>query len=346
MTRSREKIPPGTLLLILGLSLIAAITIRVLSYSREAPETSLTEHRRTVPALGTFVSIVIIADDTLATEIFISMDSLLVEFDSELGFQGGGSLSRLNCEHAGRLTPAPGMEAVHPGLNHLIHLSAALHQMTEGYFDPSVGALVKLWGWPADPNLPDSAVVDSVLAFTGWGAVVLTPDSIFLPEGMLLDFGAIAKGYAADMLYLMAMEMGATGALVEIGGEVRCGSIAGLDRTWRIAARHPRAEGFWDTYELEEGAIATSGDYESFFFEDGIRYCHLLDPYTGWPSGATVSVTVSSDRCDVADAIATAVAVGGPEIVSSLPDSLYGFILVLMEDESGEVTEWSTEERR
>jgi thiamine biosynthesis lipoprotein len=342
LIRSGERVPPGALLLILGLSLVAAIMVRVFSYSGEVSENPLTEHGRTVPALGTFASMIIIADESLATEIFLSADSMLNDLDRELGFLGDGSLYRLNEDGACRLTPAPGMVAAHPWLTHLVYLSAALHPVTNGYFDPSVGALVTLWGWPAEPSLPDSTVVDSVLAFTGWESVELTPDSVLLPEGMSLDFGGVAKGYAADMLYEMAMEMGASGALIEIGGEVRCGSVAGLDRTWRIAVRHPRETGFWDTFELEGGAVATSGDYENFFFSDGTRYTHLLDPHTGWPSGATVSVTVAAARCDIADALATAVAVGGIEIVSSLPDSLYVFIVVLTEDESGEVTEWST----
>ena len=342
MTPGRERFPPGILLLLLGLSLAAAVFIRLSSPGPVAREAPLTEHRRTEPALGTFATIVLIADDSLAEEIYTCAGALLTTMDRELGFRGGGSLSALNASGAGSLQAAPGPDCLHPALIHLIELSDTLCLLTGGTFDPSVGALTDLWGWPSEPVLPDSRQVDSVLALTGWNRVVLTGDSIRLPEGMKLDFGAVAKGYTVDLLYRLAMSMGASGALVEIGGEVRCGSTCDVDRTWRIAVRHPREEGFWETIELTEGAVATSGDYESFFVEDGVRYCHLLDPATGWPSGRTVSVTVTADRCDVADALATAVAVGGTGTAMMLPDSLYGYMIVLAEDAEGGITEWTT----
>jgi thiamine biosynthesis lipoprotein len=92
--------------------------------------------------------------------------------------------------------------------------------------------------------------------------------------------------------------------------------------------------------EIENGAVATSGDYETYFFAGGTRFCHILDPRTGYPELGIASVTVVCANAALADALATAVSVGGKDTAENIPDSLFSLIIVLMEDENGEVTAW------
>jgi thiamine biosynthesis lipoprotein len=171
----------------------------------------------------------------------------------------------------------------------------------------------------------------------------MTGDSLLLVRGVILDLGAVAKGYVCDRIYSRARELGARAVLVEIGGEIRCGGDPEAGRTWRLAIRDPRGEGTMETMEMDSGAMATSGDYESYFRQDGSRYCHILDPRTGYPETGIASVTVVSGRASVADALATAIAVGGIPAAESVPDSLFTLIIVITEDGNGSTEQWRRE---
>lgn len=326
------------LIFVLALSLVAAFVFRLASSQNPALRT-LTEYRKTEPALGTFATFILIAEEDSIPRIVMAMDSLMSDLEKRLGVSGNGDLSELNS--SGRASLRTSDRGGGGELSYLVSLSGNLHRSTGGYFDPSVGALVDLWGFHSTPALPDSHSIDSVRNLTGWEKLEITADSIILPRGASVDFGAVAKGYTADRVYELAMDRGASAALVEIGGEVRFGSIPSYDRVWKIAIRHPRDDGFWDTLELTEGAVATSGDYENCFFENGQWYNHILDPFTGWPARRVISVTVIAERCDIADALATAIAVGGRDVTGEIPDSLFKYVLVLSGDSSGVTSEWS-----
>lgn len=253
-------------------------------------------------------------------------DSLLNHIDVQLGrFSGTGQLHRLNTE---------GSIPAESELGRLARLSDTIVRATGGSFDPSLGALVEVWGFPSADSVPDPDRIDAALAVTGWEHMVaITDDSILLRPGGLLDFGAVAKGWAVDRTWTLLMEMGAEECLVEVGGEVRCGGSTG--RVWNIGVRHPRSDSLAGVVSITEGAVATSGDYECFFMENGVRYSHLLDRNTGYPSGAAASATVVAPDCATADAMATAAAVGGAAAAGSFPDSLYTGMIVIAEDGQG-----------
>jgi thiamine biosynthesis lipoprotein len=284
--------------------------------------------------MGTFATIVIVAPPNEGPSVVDSVRRIVDGIEMELSVLSGGPVHRLNAE--GGLGLA---DRIH--LARLLAASDSLHEITGGLFDPSIGAVVELWGFPDRPSVPDSASLDSILRrHTGWSGVSWTEDSVMLAEGIHLDFGAIAKGYAVDMAYEKAVELGAQAVLVEIGGEVRCGSSASCGRIWRVGVKDPRAEGVSTVLAISEGSVATSGDYECRFHEDGESYCHLIDPRSGWPETGVASATVISERCVDADAIATALSVGGVEAAEGLPEGACRAILIVFEDENGETHEW------
>lgn len=293
----------------------------------------VTEARVTFPALGTFATIILETDSRVDPErIFRGADSLLRVLESETGRFYGQAVYSLNENRRAALAD------LNQDLQGVISLSASFHGSTLGLFDPTAGALVEAWGFPHDPVYPGAAAIDSLLEVTGWDRVIFRNDSIILPPGVRLDFGGVAKGYAADAVYRYAMSMGARSCLVEIGGDIRCGG----DRLWRVAVRHPRNEGYHTVFLVDSGGLATSGDYESFFYHEGARHTHLINPFTGYPEPGIQSATVFASTCAEADAFATAGAIGGPDAALGFSsEGVFGIIMIL-EDTEGEETVWRT----
>jgi FAD:protein FMN transferase len=170
----------------------------------------------------------------------------------------------------------------------------------EYLFDPGIGRLIELWGFHDDtfkPQLPDqSKLAELIRAKPSIGQ--LKVDGTKVSRGgtpstaIALDFGGYLKGVALDRAAAIFRERGIANALINIGGNVMAlGSKGGTP--WRVGIQHPRATTPLATLELRDGeAIGTSGDYQRYFELDGKRYCHLIDPRTGWPSSGTQAVTV------------------------------------------------------
>jgi thiamine biosynthesis lipoprotein len=322
--------------LLLLLSLLAAVSIRLSTF--DGPPT-LSEFRKRTPVLGTFATYIVVTDSGSAQRILSSMDSLAGFLDNELGVFGSGELSLLNSSGKAALS---GLSA---DMKCLIETSFLVSGVTDSLFDPAMGVLVSVWGFPDSPRLPDTAEIEAAMAVSGLRHLRMEQDTLYLDPGTLLDLGAVAKGYVCDRIYSHARGLGAASVLVEIGGEIRCGGDADPGRTWRLAVRDPRGEGTLETLEMDSGAVATSGDYESFFCIGGRRYSHILDPRTGYPETGTASVTVVSNRASVADALATALSVGGVPAAEKVPDSLFSLMIVISEDENGATFEWRRESR-
>jgi thiamine biosynthesis lipoprotein len=167
-------------------------------------------------------------------------------------------------------------------------------------FDPGIGRLIELWGFHDDTfkaALPDKTKLDALIAaHPSIGQLKLDGLKVSrgstAPSAVALDFGGYLKGVALDRAAAIFKQHGIANALINIGGNVMAlGSKGGTP--WRVGIQHPRATAPLATLELRDGeAIGTSGDYQRYFELDGKRYCHLIDPRTGWPSTGTQAVTV------------------------------------------------------
>jgi thiamine biosynthesis lipoprotein len=314
--------------LLVSLLLVVSLAVVILFRPGSGP-TGPVELSHSFDALGSYAGLTIVSNsESEASAIVDSLESLIDRLESEASVFGDGPVARLNRQGALEL-PTGDSGSI---LLDLLLLSSEAVPYTEGCFDPAIGNLVEVWGFPYHPDLPDSSGISGALRSCGWEHVSLGDDSIFLLDGCSLDFGAVAKGAIVDSAYSRALELGALAALVEIGGEIRCGSSDSFDRTWRIAIRHPRGDGYLEILELPNGAVATSGDYESFFELAGARYCHILDPKTGWPEQGVASATVVCRDAATADLLATAICVGGEDLAISLPDSLFDLIVIMLVD--------------
>lgn len=188
---------------------------------------------------------------------------------------------------------------------------------SEGAFDITVGPLVDLWGFTnRDYRIPQAQEIQDRLKVIGSNKIIVNEEEnmIQLPfQGMKVDVGGIAKGFAVDRAVKKLKEQGITSCLIALAGDIYClGKKFGSP--WRVAIRNPRAQGTIGSVALEDKAISTSGDYEQYFIRDKRRYSHIIDPRTGYPAQSSiVSVTVLAQDCLTADALATTIFVLGKE---------------------------------
>jgi thiamine biosynthesis lipoprotein len=222
--------------------------------------------------------------------------------------------------------------------------SIEIYDLTGGAFDPTVMPLVNYWGFGYTHKNPlqriDSLVVDSLRQLVGLPAVQIFPsENHYLltkaRPGMSLDFSAIAKGYAVDVIGAFLQDQGLNHFLIDIGGEVLARGRNAQDLPWRIGVNTPDEEAalhdFYTILALEDRAMATSGNYRNFHETDGRKYSHTINPHTGFPEQNTLlSATVIAKDCMRADALATACMVMGlaaaKDLIQALPDAEALFI--------------------
>jgi len=200
----------------------------------------------------------------------------------------------------------------------LIRLSRDIHGASSGAFSLTLRPLLDAWGFTGlhPYREPTPAEFDAWKRSPSDKDIRLSDDglTIELAEGMSVDLGGIAKGYAADRACETLKASGIGAGLVNAGGDI---TVFG-SRTWKVGIKNPRSEGIFAVIPLKNKAIATSGDYERFFVRGAKRYSHILDPSTGMPARGWISATVVAETCVLADAWATALFVKGPEALGKV----------------------------
>lgn len=217
---------------------------------------------------------------------------------------------------------------------YLVNVSDEIYAITEGRFDIAVGNLIKLTGFESDnPHLASRDSIIEALAETGSKYLDYSNLPILVRRNNVkINFGGIAKGYAVDRAAEIIAESGFETYMVNAGGEIRAAG-----KIWNVGISHPRKRGeLLGRLELEDAAVATSGDYEQFFKKGGKRYTHIIDPVSGIPSDNCQAVSVVSDKCIYADGIATGLFILGPEKSIELVNALDG-IECMVVDKNGKV---------
>ena len=222
-------------------------------------------------------------------------------------FRVDSELTRINLVAA-----AGGATDVDPETAGLVAYAKACFQSSAGAFDITSGLLRQAWDF-SKARLPEQREIDALLPRIGLDKVSLSDGRLsFAQAGMELDLGGLGKEYAADRAAEVCNEMEARHGFVDLGGDIRVIGPQPDGQPWRIGIRDPRdGEAVVAEVALHGGALATSGDYERFIEVEGVRYCHILDPRTGWPVRGLSSVTVITERCLVAGSLATSAMLRG-----------------------------------
>ena len=191
-------------------------------------------------------------------------------------------------------------------------------EKTDGAFNPAIGGVVKLWNIGFEnARKPEDQDIQEALSRTDYKDVQLTGTAVFLKkEGMKLDLGAIAKGFAADELTRIVKQAGIMHAVIDIGGTIAAVGVRPDGKRWNIGIRDPRIRQGQPIISapIENRSISTSGSYERYFEQDGVRYHHIIDPATGYPVRSNmIAVSIFADSATDADALSTACFVLGYE---------------------------------
>jgi thiamine biosynthesis lipoprotein len=218
--------------------------------------------------------------------------------------------------------------------------SDRINKLSSGAFDITIESVKKLWNFSEDnPRIPGDSLLAKQLHLVGAQHIKLQDRILqFDTAGVKIDLGGIAKGYAIDQAIEILKQNKITDAMVNAGGDLRtiCSDLTkGKRRVW---IRHPRnAEVLYGYFPMDEGCVATSGDYERYFIYQSVRYHHILDPKTGYPARSCVSVTIQAPTATEADGLATAVFVLGPEQGLKLVESLPGVEGIIILEEGGKL---------
>lgn len=241
---------------------------------------------------GTVYSVTYQCEDNLKTEI----EDALQQVDGEFSmFNDTSTVARIN---RGEKVSESAM------YKEVYNLAQTVHQETDGAFDITVAPLVNAWGFGfKNESMPTRQQVDSLLKIRNQ-----------------YDFSAIAKGYGSDVVARLLRSRGITNFMVEIGGEIVTQGISEKRLPWKIGVTKPTDDSLSVNDELQtvlnvtDIAMATSGNYRKFYYKDGQKYAHTIDPKTGYPvQHSLLSATVLAKDCATADAYATSFMVMGME---------------------------------
>jgi len=194
----------------------------------------------------------------------------------------------------------------------LLGIALSYSEASGGRLDPTIGAVSCLWDFHAqEPTLPDKQQISEALSRVDYHRVQLSGSTVTLEQkDILLDLGAVAKGYIADGIKEYLVEQGVTSAVIDLGGNILCIGSRPDGNPFQIGVRQPFTESdsiLMEPLQIKDRSVVTSGIYERCFEVDGVLYHHLLDPDTGYPcDNELASVTIISDHSVDGDALSTA----------------------------------------
>jgi thiamine biosynthesis lipoprotein len=213
-------------------------------------------------------------------------------------------------------------------------IAREVYRHSRGAWDGTVNPLVNLWGFGKDKSRqepPAESDIQAAKALVGFDQIEVNVNGFLIKKHPLitLDLASIAKGYAADQIAILLRQAGYRDALVEIGGEIYAAGKRQDGKPWRVGIKRPQRdappEPFFKVVELSDQAVASSGNYQNYFIHRGTTYSHIIDPLSGWPvSNRVAGASVVADNCGLADGLATALMVMGPQAGIALLNSLEG----------------------
>ena len=268
------------------------------------------------PVQGTFFAMDTVMDFTIYGEsgLIDQSESLIASLESLVSVTDANSeLYAINQTGSGTLTGKA---------SSLMEQALEICRRTDGALDLSIYPIVRAWGFTTGSyQVPDEAEIQALLPLVDYRKIQYdaATGTVTLPEGMEIDLGSVAKGYAGQLAAQMLREHGLQSALLNLGGNVQTVGAKPDGSPWQIGIKDPQGEDAMMVLSVEDQAVVTSGGYERYFEQDGQTYWHIMDPSTGHPADSgLISVTIVGDEGVVCDGLSTALFVMGLEKAADL----------------------------
>lgn len=219
----------------------------------------------------------------------------------------------------------------------LVARAIKISEITDGAFDISYASMDKIWKFDGSMTvMPTEEAIKKSVAKIGFKNIVMNKEdqSIFLKlPGMKLGLGGIGQGYIADKVKAVLVANGCNSGIVNVSGDINAWGKQINQKPWTVGIINPMNKNkVFATFPLENSSVETSGNYEKYVIFNGIRYSHIIDPRTGYPSQGVVSVSVFAKQTEIADALATGIFVLGVEVGLDLVNQLKGIECIIVDD--------------
>ena len=221
----------------------------------------------------------------------------------------------------------------------LIESSIAISALTNGAFDISYASMDRIWNYDGTMReMPSEEKISSSIKKVGYQNIIIDKEAqtVFLKlKGMKIGFGAIGKGYAADKAKALLIEKGVKAGIINASGDLNAWGKQANGRDWMVAITNPLNKNkVFSWLPINDSAIVTSGNYEKFISFNGIRYSHIIDPRTGYPSTGIISTSIMTSNAELADAISTSVFVMGVETGLDFINQLKGVDCIIIDEQN------------
>ena len=302
------------------------------SESAQNQSKDIQEASRDVFAMDTYMTVTAygenaeVAVDAAQAEIE-RLDALLSTGDAD------SEIAKLNADGSAELSEDAG---------YLTERALELYQKTDGAFDiAAIYPVMEAWGFPTQNfQVPSQETLDQLLPLTDAGNISYDKETrkiSFGVEGMKIDLGGIAKGYTSSRIMDIYKDNGITSGLVNLGGNVQALGTKTDGTKWKIAVQSPDdTEDYLGILSVQDKAVITSGGYERYFEQDGVKYHHIIDPSTGHPANnGLVSVTIVSADGTLADGLSTSLFIMGKDKAAEYWRAHSDEFDTILEDEDG-----------
>tara|TARA_B110000027_G_C16117927_1_gene301193 strand:+ start:2971 stop:3873 length:903 start_codon:yes stop_codon:yes gene_type:complete len=276
--------------------------------------------------MGSRFDITVVTTNQSEGDLFINTAIAEIERIEKLisSWDSNSQISRVN--RSAGIKP----ESVDKEVFELVKRAKHISKISDGAFDISYASIDKVWKFDGSMvELPSESDIKRSVENINYQNIILDESnySIFLKNsGMKIGFGAIGKGYAADMAKKLLLSMGVKNGIINASGDLNTWGVKPDGKDWTVGITNPlNKENTFSWVPLKNKAVATSGTYEKRVTFKGINYSHIIDPRTGWPIANIISVSVFSPSAELSDALATTVFVlgvgSGLNLINQLKDT-------------------------
>ncbi|MEP2238824.1 MAG: FAD:protein FMN transferase [Maribacter sp.] len=294
--------------------------------------------KRTMKLMGSRFDITVVAKDPVEGDDYIDLaineikriENLISSWDPD------SQTSEIN-RNAG-IKPVK----VDAELFNLIQRSLGISKLTDGAFDISYASMDKIWKFDGSmTTMPKEAMIKASVSKVGYHNIILDKDkhTVFLKlTGMKIGFGAIGKGYAADMAKELLISKGVEAGIINASGDMNTWGKQPDGKEWKVAITNPMDKNkVFALLPITNRAVVTSGNYEKYVNFNDVRYTHIIDPRSGYPATGIISVTVFAPKAELADALATSVFVMGIKVGLNRIEQLPQVECIIIDDK-GNIT--------